>query len=71
MKGQISAGDENMWIDTQHVSYTLYKNDSLRKLDSTTEAKENCFKTVGINNLGDLKIRSEENLVLTVNDPGF
>ena len=49
----------------------MYKGDTLQKLDGIADAKEKYFKNGGINNLGDLKMLSEEDLQLLVNEPGL
>ena len=71
VKSQTSTGDKNIWIDTQRVPNTLYKDDSLQELDGIADAKEKLFKNVGINNMGDLKVLSEDDLKLMVANPDF
>ena len=46
-------GDNNMWVDTQRIPNTLYKDNPLSKLDGIAAAKETYFKNAGINSLGD------------------
>ena len=60
-----------MWVDTQRVPNTLYKDGPLSKLDGIAAAKANYVKNGGINSLGDLKRLSEEDLQLLVNRPDF